>query len=151
MNAQHCRRLAATAGILVCSALAWPIVAAEPAAAPAAATGDLWEVTTRMSMPGMPMQMPAQKSQVCSAREWKEPPAAADPHHPCTNSDFKVVGSKATWKTVCPGPPEMTGTGEITRDGDSAYSGTITLAAPQGSMTMKLDGKKIGACDPTKK
>lgn len=149
MTGRVARRLVAAVGCLALVVLAWPAAAADPAPAPA---GDLWEVTSQMSMPGMPMQMPAQKSKVCTPKEWKEPPAAADERQKCVNSDFKVTGAKSSWKVVCAGPPPMTGEAEITRNGDTAYTGVIKLAGEGGmNMSIKLDGKRLDACDPTKK
>jgi hypothetical protein len=109
--------------------------------------GELWEVTSQMSMEGMPMGMPAQKSKICAPKEWKEPPAAADERRKCQNSDFKMEGTKATWKVTCAGPPEMTGEGEITREGADAYSGAIQFTSEEAKMTIKLSGRKVGPCE----
>ena len=139
-------RLAAGALFVLLGAVPVPGTAAEPAA-PAKPMGDLWEVTSQMSMEGMPMALPAQKTQVCSAKEWKEPPGASDERRKCQNSDFKQEGPKVTWKTVCAGPPEMTGTGEINRNGADAWDGTIKFATKEGNMTLKLTGKRLGPCE----
>ena len=111
-----------------------------------AETGDLWEVTSQMSMPGMPMAMPSHTSKTCSPKEWTEPPAANDPQNKCTSSDFKGEGSKVTWKVTCTGAHPMTGTGEITRSGDS-YDGTIKFGSAEVAMTTKLTGKRLGDCE----
>ncbi len=121
---------------------AWqPIVAAE--------AGDLWQVTSAMSMPGMPA-MPARASSTCMATTWSQPPGGAN--NSCTRTDFHVDGAKATWTETCTNPP-MTGHGEVTRQGSDTFSGAITFAAPQGmpagNMTIKLDGHRVGACDAT--
>jgi hypothetical protein len=114
--------------------------------APAAKeVGDSWEVTSQMSMEGMPMNMPAQTMKVCTAKEWKEPPVAADERRKCKNTDFKKDGAKITWKTFCESP-DMTGDGEITRTGDT-YAGTLKFTSGQGSMTTKLSGKRLGDCE----
>jgi hypothetical protein len=116
-----------------------PLFAADP-------PGDLWEVTSQMEMPGMPMKMPAQTSRVCAAKEWKQPPAGANPRQQCTRSDFSISGNKATWTETCESPA-MTGKGEITRDGSDAYTGKLTYSSPDGNMTINLKGKKVGDCD----
>ncbi len=121
--------------------------AVSPPAAHAGKTGDLWEVTSRMSMEGM--EMPGHTAKVCTPKEWKEPPAPADERQNCRYSDFKVVGSRATWKVRCTNP-EMTGEGEITRKGTDSYAGVIKLTSEQGVMTLKLDGKRVADCDPAK-
>src|SRR5262245_1334381 len=105
---------------------------------PAAKDGELWEVTTQMSMEGMPMALPAHTTKVCAAKEWKEPPAMDD-RQKCVSSDFKWEGSKATWKVKCAGPPAMEGTGEITRS-EAAYNGLIQLKSDETTMKIKLDG-----------
>ena len=121
--------------------------AVTPAAAEAGKTGDLWEVTSKMSMEGM--EMPGRSMKVCTPKEWKEPPAPADERQKCRYSDFKVVGSRATWKVRCSNP-EMTGEGEVTRNGADSYTGVIKFTSEQATMTMKLDGKRVGDCDPAK-
>jgi hypothetical protein len=115
------------------------------AAEPAGQTGDLWEVTTRMSMEGMPMEMPPQTSRVCAAKAWKEPPGGRPD---CKSTDFRQTGNKVTWKAVCSGPPPMTGEGEIVRESDSAYTGSIKFNSSEGNMTIKLNGRRLGACEP---
>lgn len=112
-------------------------------AAGQAAKGDLWETTSQPSMEGMPIKMPSNTVKVCTAKEWKEPPGG---QKNCKTSNMKVEGTKVTWDVQCTGP-SMSGHGEIIRDGQSAYSGTIKLMADQGSMTVKLSGKKLGECD----
>jgi hypothetical protein len=111
----------------------------------AAAKGDLWEVTSRMSMEGMPMEMPAQKLKVCAAKNWTKPPAGDNPNQKCTRSEYKISGDKVTWTETCESP-SMSGKGEITREGNDAYSGSIVYAARRGNMTIKLAGHKVGEC-----
>ncbi len=118
---------------------------------PAKEKGDLWEVTTQMSLEGMPDMVPSQKQKVCAPKEWKEPPGGMDARQKCTNSDFAVAGPKVTWKTRCEGPPEMTGVGEIVRNGADAYAGSIKFATPDGAMTMKLNGRRVGDCELARK
>lgn len=108
--------------------------------------GDLWETTSQMSMEGAPIKLPANTVKMCSAKEWKEPPGAADKQRNCKTSNMKTVGNKVTWDTQCTGPT-MTGTGELIREGTDAYSGTIKFSSAQGNMTIALKGKKVGECD----
>jgi len=122
--------------------------AAEPAA-PAKEKGVLWEMTSQMSMEGMPMAMPVQRTKACTQKD--QPPVAADERHKCTNSDLKKEGTKVTWKTVCAAPPEMTGEGEINFIDADNYTGAIKFTSAQGSMTTKLTGKRAGECDLPRK
>ncbi len=134
------RRLAAATLFMIGSL---PVLAADP---PTAATGDLWEVTSQMSMEGLPMKMPAQKTKVCAAKDWKQPPAAANPRQQCQRSDFKLEGNKASWTETCESPA-MTGKGEITRDGADAYAGTLKYSSADGNMTINLTGHRIDSCE----
>lgn len=109
------------------------------------ATGDLWEVTSKMSMAAMPMDMPGQTAKVCAAKVWTKPPAGNNPHQKCKRSNYTTTGNKVTWTETCDSPP-MTGKGEITRQGDDAYTGVLTYTSEQGNMTIKLAGHKIGGC-----
>ena len=140
---KHWQNGLAAAGTLLLVALT-PARAEDP-------PGVLWETTSQMVMPGMPMSMPANTVKLCTAKEWKEAPGGMDERQKCHTSDFKMVGSKATWKMTCAGPPAMTGDGEIIRDGDNAYTGKITFNSEQGAMTIMLAGKRLGVCDPSKK
>lgn len=131
------------------AALALSATAVRAADPPAAAPeqGDLWEVTSQMTMEGIDLPIPPQKLQVCSPRQWTRPPAPADERQRCTNSEFKTDGPKATWKVTCAGPPAMTGEGEIMRSGADDYSGTIKFSSEGGNMTIKLTGHRSGPCD----
>ena len=117
-----------------------PLLADSPGAR-AQAPGDLWQVTTKMSMPGM--TMPGQTSQVCAAKQWTRPPGGE--REGCTTSGFAMSNNKATWDIMCTGQQTMTGHGEITRSGDS-YKGSIKLSAEGFAMTIELEGKKLGDC-----
>jgi hypothetical protein len=107
----------------------------------AQAPGNLWQVTTKMLMPGM--DMPGQSSQVCAAKTWTKPPGGE--RQGCTSSGFAMKGSTASWDVVCTGPQTMKGHGEITLSGDS-YKGAIKFSGDGLSMTIELEGKKLGDC-----
>jgi hypothetical protein len=120
-------------------------IAAEPTTGAAKEPGDLWETTTEMQMMGM--SMPARTSRHCAPREWKEPPGAGDNDRMgCETTGFTGSGPTYNWKMKCAGPPPMTGEGQITRTADG-YSGTMKMQTPQGEVTMKMTGKRLGDCD----
>jgi Protein of unknown function (DUF3617) len=129
--------LAVTAATLSLGSSTW--VAAQ-------ATGDLWQVATQMSMPGMTMPMAPQ--QVCSAKQWTRPPAGSGPDATCVNSDFRMSGNTASWKITCQSPPS-TGVGEITRLSATAWKGNIKFTMAQGEMTILLNATRSGDCNPS--
>lgn len=131
------RLLAATLSLLC----PLSIVAGEPP------PGDLWEITSKMSMEGMSFGMPAQAMKVCAKKNPEEPPGSADGQRGCVNSDMKRAGNKVTWTSTCTGSPKMTGQGEITYEGTDSYTGTIKYVTDHGNMTIALTGHKVGGCD----
>ena len=107
--------------------------------------GNLWDTTSQMSMPGLPA-MPPQKMQLCTAKEWTQPPPPP-PGQSCTVSNFERDGNKVSWDTQCTGEMEMSGHGEITFTTDEAYTGTIVFTAEGMTMTVNLTGQKVDECD----
>jgi hypothetical protein len=112
-----------------------------------------WETTMQLQMANMPMQMPEMKSTTCITPEQIEKdPTSGLPkgmqggsgQDACKVSDYKVEGDTMSWKVACPAS-QMTGSGEITFSGDT-YTGTMKAATPQGEMTMKMNGKRLGDC-----
>lgn len=134
---------------VVLSLAAAVLAAAAPAPVVAADTvpGDRWEITSQMSMEGMPVAMPPNKVKVCTPKTWTAPPGGAENRMRCVDSDFKVEGPKVTWTSTCAGPPAMTGTGEITRQGDADWSGTLKYTSSEGTMTMNISGHKLEDCE----
>jgi len=113
----------------------------------------MWEITSKMEMPGMPMNMPPQTMQRCfTQKDFADPQsmAPADPSgNKCQTSDYRMQGNTATWKIVCTGPDAMTGTGSATYTGN-AYSGVNKMAVKHGNETMNMTinhgGKYLGPC-----
>jgi hypothetical protein len=132
-------RLAAAAALLLVGI--GPAHAADP-------KGVLWESTSRVVLPGMPSGPPPTTVKVCTKEEWTEPPPGGD--ESCESSDFQRVGDKVTWKTKCTGDMPMTGTGEITFQGEDSYTGAIRAKAEGVDMTIELSGKKLGTCEDPK-
>jgi len=113
----------------------------------------LWEITSQMEMPNMPMKMPESKMTQCVTAEQLKDPAAAmmaggpggKPNSACKVSDSKTSGSTVSWKMACPPPQVLDGTGEMTFK-DDTYSGNMTMKTDKGTMTMKVAGKRLGDC-----
>ncbi len=107
-----------------------------------------WDVTVQMQMPGM--QMPEMKSMQCiTAEQLQKDPTSGLPkgaqNSECKVSDYKVNGGNVSWKMACTGAQPVTGEGELMFAND-AYNGTIKMVMAQGSMTMKMSGKRTGDC-----
>ena len=139
MTAIHVRRLAA---LSLCSACAF--LTSAPRAETPAATGDLWQLTSKMSMGGF--SMPARQQQVCAAKVWTQPPAG-DAERGCTTSDFAFNEAErtATWNSVC--RDGMSGRGEIKFEGTDDYAGAIYYTSKDGDVVINLEGHRIGECD----
>ncbi len=126
---------------LVVSALSVSMAAAQQSAA-----GETWEITMQMTAAGM--SMPARTVTSCQAKG-AERAAPQMPDETCTITEAQMAGSRMTFKVTCTQPEPMTGTGEMTWDGQNSYSGTMTMTSPEGTMAMKTSGKRVGtACDP---
>jgi hypothetical protein len=114
-----------------------------------------WEVTVQVQMPNLPVQMPEMKfSQCITPEQLAKVPTAGLPNptapgggdnENCKITDYDVSGSTVTWKMACTGDQQMTGSGQMTFDGDS-YGGTMNMTMPQGEMAAKLAGKRLGDC-----
>ena len=112
---------------------------------------ELWDVTVRMEMVGMPMQMPATTSQVCMKKD-RSADRMVPPNKDCTMHDVRNVGNRMTFRFVCKGEEPMEGTGEITST-PTSYDGRMTMKGTRrGSdmnMVQNFSGKKVGTCTDT--
>ena len=125
--------------------LALPALAAGPQKA-----GN-WQTTIEVDIPGMPMKMPPVTTTVCLTKEDVETPQKSLPKASrdsnCAVSDYKTEGNTVSWKVKCEGKTPMTGSGEMTFDGDS-YTGSMHLKmAEDREMSMKYSGKWLGTCE----
>ena len=132
-------------GILVVAVVATSL--AVPAGANAEGADHLWEVTTKMEMPGMPMAMPAQVRRVCVARSHKDEDLIPRGDN-CRVLDSKRAGNKLACTMACTGDEPMNVTGELTYAADS-YEGRMRMKSPRDpsmEMTQTFAGKRVGAC-----
>lgn len=108
----------------------------------------MWEITSKMEMPGMPMEMPATVVKHCYTKEEvKDQKKAIASDKDCTVSNLETSGDKATWQMKCTGQHAGTFSGETVFSGDS-YDSTMKMNSDgKGrSMTMKIKAKRIGNC-----
>jgi hypothetical protein len=124
------------------------LIAALAASLPAAAQGkdELWEISSRMDMPGMPMAIPPQVNRVCVGKNRKDEdlvPRQSD----CRMVDSKRTGSKFTYKMECTGKEPMTMVGEM-NFATNAYDGQMrmTMTKTNDTMNMTVSGKRVGDC-----
>jgi hypothetical protein len=117
-------------------------------AVPAAAQGkdELWEMSSKIEMAGMPMAMPAQVHRVCLGRNHKDEelvPTQGD----CRVVDSKRAGNKFTYRMECAGSEPATVVGEMTF-GTNAYDGRMkmTMTKTNDTMDMAVSGKRVGDC-----
>ena len=113
--------------------------------------GGLWEIKTKMDIPGMPAEMAgkfgSQTMTQCikpGERKWSEQRNSNDrTDKPCEQTDMKVDGNKVSWKMAC--KDGTSGEGMVIHNGKDAYKMDITMNMKQGSMKMQTEGKRIAA------
>lgn len=130
--------------------LAVLVLVSLPAMSPAAEgiREGLWEITSRMEMPGMPMEMPATTIKHCYTREdVKDSKKVISTDKNCTVTGLKSSGNKVTWKMVCTGKNAGKFSGETVFSGDS-YNSIMKMQSEDkgGAMAIKAKGKRIGNC-----
>ena len=108
--------------------------------------GNLWKTTSQTVIPGMPFSPPPNTTELCTAKEWNQPPPPPEGQS-CTVSNFQRTGDKVSWDTQCTGEMEMSGHGEITFSSADSYTGEIQFASRGMNVTVNLTGTKIGECD----
>ena len=117
-----------------------------------------WEITTRMEITGMPMQMPAQTVNQCITKKNLVPEAGPpDPDQKCTMQDQKISGDTVSWRMQCKGKQgTMDGEGQVKYAGKT-YDGTMNArmtqpGGPPMAMKMTFAGRHTGPCkaDPAK-
>ena len=118
-----------------------------------AATGEWWEVTSKMEMEGMPFAMPAQTSKVCMPKGGESDPRNTQgKDSDCKMTDVKQSGDMVKFKGSCVNRGEtMNMVGETTHSGNSFKTNLKMSGKSDGEtvdMAMTSTGKRIGgACD----
>ena len=130
---------------VICSALLLP---ATIQAAGSPMQEGLWEISTTMSMPGMPYKIPPTKVTHCYTKEDLKDNRNAVPKQQgdCKVTDMKTSGNRTTWKMVCTGNSAGKGEGEIVYNGSTAYEGSMKMETQGMKMTSKYKAKRIGVC-----
>ena len=132
-------------GVALIVALVWPVAAA------AQGKDDLWEVTIKMEVPGMPMTMPAQTQRLCTGKGKDEDYIPRRDN--CRVLESKRSGNRLTYKMACTGPDAMDVSGELTY-GSNSYDGRMRMVGKSEGRAMEMTqtfvGKRVGDCVATK-
>ena len=111
----------------------------------------LWEITTSIEMPGMPMAMQPITVTQCLTKD-NMVPEPQEQGAACKVADMKQSGNTISWNVKCVSDGEtMTSKGHITYSG-TTFSGTIVSEAPTGmgagptTFTTKMQGRFLGPC-----
>lgn len=115
-------------------------------------TDDLWEVTMKMEMPGMPMAMPAQVHRVCVAKNHKDEDLIPRRDN-CRVLESKRTGNRLAYRMKCTGDEAMDVSGEMTY-GSNTYEGRMKMLTTSGGQAMEMGqtfaGRRVGGCTATK-
>ena len=107
-----------------------------------------WEITTKMEIPAMPMDMPPMKHTQCLTKKDLLPQSSQGGQE-CKISQTKASGNTVTWVMQCSGGHggDTKGNGAITYNG-SSMKGTIKMTNTQSNteVTSHLTGHRIGDC-----
>ena len=114
--------------------------------------GSLYRVTTQVEMVGLPFKMPDQTVEVCGPKDHASEKMV--PHDEnCSITEFEVEGNTSRYTLVCTGDADLTAKGEFEQLGGDAYRGKMNMVGTSGGqsieMTMRFEGKRIGACEYT--
>ena len=134
---------------LACAAAA---LLAVPASGVAQGADQLWEVTVKMEMPGMPMAMPPQVRRVCVAQNHRDEDLIPTQGN-CRVLESKRVGNRLTYAMTCTGEPAMNVAGEMTFAADR-YDGRMRMTTSEGGQPLEMAqtyaGRRVGGCTATK-
>jgi hypothetical protein len=127
----------------------WRIIGAAlvslPLAAGAQGKDELWEVTSQMSMPGLPAGMGASTQRVCQDKDPAKQEVQGRNMENCKVTDRKQSGNRMTMTLACPqGTAVFENTYNAAR---TEYQGTMRMKTREGEMTMAMTGRKVGSCD----
>lgn len=111
----------------------------------------LWEIRTKMDMPGLPPEMAAMMGNRTMTHcvkpgqgKWTDQSNPRDKK--CDAVDTRTDGNKTMWKVKC--ADGTTGEGAVTYNGKDAYISEMTINSKEGKMKMKSEGKRIAdTCD----
>ena len=106
----------------------------------------LWEITSKMEIPGMPVPMPPITFKQCMTNQ-NPVPNQSQSGQECRTKNVKTKGNTVSWDMICDSQEgEMKRSGKITYKGDR-FNGVVMTDIPgQGQMKMTMTGRRIGKC-----
>ena len=109
-----------------------------------------WEITTQMTIPGMPVAIPPVTVRQCITEKERVPKPQSQ-NGKCETSAVKSEGNKVTWTVKCTGQRPMEGSGEVTYSGDTMQGkSTFQMKNPRNGQditaTQNIQGKRVGDC-----
>jgi hypothetical protein len=112
-------------------------------------SGELWEVISRMQLPGMPFAMWSTTDTICIEAGKERYPDKVIPKNlrdqECRLDGINISGNKSSWAMKCVGSSTATGTGEMTLD-DGAFMAKSIMQSMGASFTLAYEGKRVGTC-----
>lgn len=106
----------------------------------------LWEISSQVEMPGMPMKIPPTVMKHCYTKaDVADRKKLIARENDCKVTDMKTSGNKVTWTMKCTGRNAATMTGE-TVFGKDSYASVMHMKAQGHNMTTKVKGKRLGDC-----
>jgi len=107
----------------------------------------LWEITSKMEMPGMPVQMPPITFKQCLTSQ-NPVPNQSQAGQECSIKNLKTKGNTVSWDMVCDTQQgQMKSSGKVTYKGNR-FEGVVMMDMPgQGRMKMTMTGRRIGKCN----
>lgn len=125
-------------------------LAAQAQAAPNMKDG-MWEITTKVEIPNMPMPIPPTRHTQCLTIKDAIPQQQVK-NNDCKMNSVKSESDSISWSMQCHTKEgALDGTGKVTYKGDS-MDGVMTMNikdSRQGAMQMiyRMSGKYLGACN----
>ena len=107
----------------------------------------LWEITVKMDIPGMPVQMPPRTSTQClTPKEAVPQPQQGEANQECKEVKQDIKGDTVSWSVECKTKEGIAvSEGTITYKGDT-FEGVITMKQRDMKAIQHLSGRWIGQC-----
>jgi|SRR5688572_5726613 len=121
------------------------VVVALPLVAVAQNSGELWEISTQMNIPGMPAGLGGQTQRVCQGDDPERRAASDKDQKDCKVTDKKQTATRTTVTLQC-----KQGTMTVDQQYNAArteFKGSIKMNSKDGDFVMNTTGRKVGACN----